>query len=281
MRRAPVSRRVSTAIGVFLAVLATTSTAPADDSPTESFWYVPQGNIEQAPRALTPAEEAKRAYETAARNAEEARIANEAGVYYNSTEGLLWAHVRCTPLCGVWRVMVAPGTAAAAIAAPRVAFHGLAAISPHYVGARPEQGLGGRPDIDSEGVLWFSRSVHRRFRCDCAVGLANVSAPSAYFERLDGASELPDDVKYTRGEAFAAALRQLVISDPRPNGEPDEPVVVVSAGNRARLVHRFLFRLNEKPHTVDVDDANLEVVKVLPVRPFVLSGQLLLWGSRR
>lgn len=135
------SRRVSTAIAVFFAVLATTSTAPADDSPTESFWYVPQGNIEQAPRALSPAEEAKRAYETAARNAEEARIANEAGLYYNATEGLLWAHVRCTPVCGVWRVMVAPATAAAAAAvvAPRAAFHGLAAISPHYVGARPEQ----------------------------------------------------------------------------------------------------------------------------------------------
>jgi hypothetical protein len=100
------------------------------------------------------------------------------------------------------------------------------------------------------------------------------------FESLDGAESLPDEPKYTRGEAQEAALRQLVVTDPRPDGEPPEPVVVVSAGNRAHLVHRFFLRLDRVPSTVDVDDTTLEVVKIRRFRDVPMTSAQLRRDTR-
>jgi hypothetical protein len=244
---------------------------PAADSPAESFWAVPLGSAEP-PRVLTPAEQAKVDYERALRNAEEARLSQELGRFYSPVDGLRDARIRCTPLCGVTRLRLGVGTPTTVGALARA----LRGASPLFVGTTPERGLGAPPRGAKGPVTWFPRAVHRRFRCDCEVGVVDAVA-IVVFERLDGAEGLPDDVKYTRGEARDSALRQLVVSDPRLHGEPSEPVVVVSAGDRARLVHRFILRLDGRPSTVDVDDATLEVVRVRRVDAEVPSLRALDW----
>ena len=138
----------------------------------------------------------------------------------------------------------------------------LSAVSPVLVGTNPTRGLGA-PEHTSNGRTWFPRKAHPSYPCDCAVGTRGKDSSSVSFESLDGAEKLPPDVKYTRGEAADAAARQLVALDPRIDGEPEHSVVVVSAGNRARLCHRFVFQLDARRHTVDVEDASLEVVKMV------------------
>lgn len=111
--------------------------------------------------------------------------------------------------------------------------------------------------------------------------MTDIPDAGTFFESLEGAEQLPADVRYTRGEARDAALRQLVVRDPRSEGESADPVLVVSAGNRAHLVRRFLLRFDGVAHTVDVDDATLEVVKVLPARPVTWTERSLMWDSTR
>lgn len=240
---------------------------------TESFWGT--SGPSEVPPPLSPAEEARRAYTIATRNAEEARLAQERGAFYSPVDGLWDVHVRCTPVCGVTHVLVNVGPS------PTVAdlTSALRTAKPRLVGARPERGLGAAPVRDAAGVVWFSRSVHRGFPCDCAVGVVTHSGRSVFFESLEGAEALPTEARYTRGEARDAALRQLV--DPRLEAEPEQPMMIVSAGNRAHLVHRFLFQLDGKPHTVDVDNETLEVVRVrpVPVAPFMKYARS--WESAR
>lgn len=227
--------------------------APGVGSPVESVWST---SFDPGPEP-TPAERAKQAYVTSLRVAEEARIASELGRYYLPTQGLSGVRVECTPLCGVTEILAA-GSATPAVASLR---HVLREAKRVYVGTKPERGLGAPPRTGPGRFTFYPRTVHRQYPCDCDVVLHH-SEHSILFQALDGAESLPDDVRYTRGEAKEAALRQLEALAPEPTTEPPDPVLVVSAGNRARLVHRFVFRLEGKERTVDVEDATLEVVKL-------------------
>jgi hypothetical protein len=227
--------------------------APDDGIPVESFWST---SFDPGPEP-TPAERAKRAYVTTLRIAEEARIASELGRYYVPTHGLSGVRVECTPVCGITELLDAGPAAPTVDSLRQVLRQGKPAI----VGTKPERGLGAPPRTGPGRFTWYPRSVHRRFPCDCDV-VVHHREHSILFQALDGAESLPDDVRYTRGEAKEAALRQLEALGPEPTSEPTDPVLVVSAGNRARLVHRFVFRLEGKERTVDVEDATLEVVKL-------------------
>ena len=251
-------------------------------APLRAFEALPLGSIwgdEPAPADAskptppTPAEEARRTYDESLRNEEEARIALALGVYFTPSSGLERARVRCAPLCGITRVFLGSPANVQALRSSLRAQNAL------FVGAHPERGLGAAPSV-ADGITWYPRSVHRRFPCECAVGVETNGTPWIAFESLDGADSLADEPKYTRGEAREAALRQLVVTDPRPDGEPPEPVVVVSAGNRAHLVHRFFLRLDRAPSTVDVDDATLEVVKIRRFRDLPMTSAQLRRDTR-
>ena len=242
--------------------------------PLGSMWGdSPEPDDASTPTRPTPAEEARRLYDESIRNEEEARIARALGVYYAPSSGLERARVRCAPHCGVTRVFLGSPPNVQALRS------GLRAQNALFVGTHPERGLGSAPRV-ADGITWYPRSVHRRFPCDCAVGVEANGTPWIAFESLDGAESLPDEPKYTRGEAQEAALRQLVVTDPRPDGEPPEPVVVVSAGNRAHLVHRFFLRLDRVPSTVDVDDTTLEVVKIRRFRDVPMTSAQLRHDTR-
>jgi hypothetical protein len=85
---------------------------------------------------------------------------------------------------------------------------------------------------------------------------------------------LPREPRYTRGEAFLSAVRQLVaespiLTDPRGLEAPElSALIVVPVGDRAVLAHRFALMLDRRPYVVDVEDATLTVVRVTPDRRF-------------
>lgn len=113
--------------------------------------------------------------------------------------------------------------------------------------------------------------------CDCAVTvvmLDNGTVVRAEGRKLLGYRALPQAPRYTRGEAFEAAMRQLVLERPAlteatgiENPELSS-VIVVPVADRAVLAHRLALRLDGLPYVVDVDDATLTVVRVTPDRRF-------------
>lgn len=202
---------------------------------------------------------ARATYQHEQEDAEEERLAKALHIPYDSRSGLRDADVRCEPLCSIVGVSL---HSSLGDVSTRALANALSAVSPVLVGTNPTRGLGA-PEPSSNGTTWFPRKAHPFYPCDCAVGTRGKDSSSVTFESLDGAEKLPSDVKYTRGEAADAAARQLVALDPRIDGEPEHTVVVVSAGNTARLCHRFVFQLDARRHTVDVEDASLEVVKMV------------------
>jgi len=201
---------------------------------------------------------ARATYQHEREDAEEERLAKAIHIPYDSRSGLRVAEVHCEPLCSIVGLSL---HSPLGDVSTRALANALSAVSPVLVGANPTRGLGA-PE-QANGLTWFPRKAHPRYPCDCAVGTRGKDSSSVTFESLDGAEKLPPDVKYTRGEAADAAARQLVALDARIDGEPEHSVVVVSAGNRARLCHRFVFQLDARRHTVDVEDASLEVVKMV------------------
>lgn len=107
--------------------------------------------------------------------------------------------------------------------------------------------------------------------CECTVVLDVVPGRglvSAQAARLEGYEEHPQQ-RYTRGEARAAVLSQLVADSPTFVVDEYErsyltELLVVPIGDFARLVHRFAVRLRGLPYVVDVDDRTLEVARVRP-----------------
>lgn len=113
--------------------------------------------------------------------------------------------------------------------------------------------------------------------CDCAVTVVirnDGAVVSAAGRRLVGYGVLPREPRYTRGEAFLSAVRQLVaespiLTDPRGLEAPElSALIVVPVGDRAALAHRFALMLDRRPYVVDVEDATLTVVRVTPDRRF-------------
>ena len=202
---------------------------------------------------------ARATYQHEREDAEEERLSKALHIPYDLRSGLRDAEVRCEPLCSIVGVSL---HSPLGDGSTRALANALSAMSPALVGTNPTRGLGA-PEQSANGTTWFPRRAHPRYPCDCAVGTRGKDSSSVTFESLDGAEKLPPDVKYTRGEAADAAARQLVALDPRIDGEPEHTVVVVSAGNRARLCHRFAFQVEARRHTVDVEDASLEIVKMV------------------
>ena len=212
------------------------------------------------PTYLRSRELARETYEDDRLEAEEERLASALHIPYSSRDGLTGGTVKCQPLCSVVVVLFRAPLAGSSTQALAKA---LSAVSPILVGTYPARGL--RAPVRHNEMMWFPRKVHPRYPCDCAIQTNGIGDAAASFESLDGAEKLPSDVKYTRGEAEDALRRQLSTLDPRPDGTPGQTVVVVSAGNRARLCHRFSFKLESRRHIVDVEDVSLEVVKMVPI----------------
>lgn len=121
---------------------------------------------------------------------------------------------------------------------------------------------------EGEERYTFERRLSGGIPCECGVRVTRRSDGlllHVELKRTGGLATLSLDPRYTRGEAHEAALRQLVADEPEAARDEDElapKLLVISAGGRARLVHRFTMGLGEWAHVVDVDDAVLEVVQV-------------------
>lgn len=133
--------------------------------------------------------------------------------------------------------------------------------------------------VSTRGGVWayaFARGA-LPLACDCAVDVwidERGEVVRMEGRKLLGYGTLPGEPRYTRGEALAAALRQLVAEEPSltdPNGleSPElSSLIVVPVADRAVLAHRIALTLDHLPYAVDVDDATLAVVRVGKDRRF-------------
>ncbi len=179
----------------------------------------------------------------------------------------------CAPLCGLVELSVDryPTWVRYAAAGEAGVLAALRALPSALVGVGVTRGLvlvDREPMGDGDERYTFDRRLAGGVPCECGVRVirrSNGVLAQVRLRRTDGLATLSLEPRYTRGEARESALRQLVADDPEAARETDEAaprLLVISAGERARLVHRFTIALGGLAHVVDVEDATLEVVQV-------------------